>query len=617
MATNKERIEALEAGLGGVQDGMQQPEDTEEDRLVAWELFEEELWARFGPTKCENFDEALTKVRQIGSLRDYQKEFERLGNRVHGWSQKALVGSFMGGLRSEISETICDKLGSHEGQTTTTPKANFTPPLPIRLALPTTSKASHVKRLSWEEMQRRRAKGLCFNYDDKFTSAHRCKGPQILLLEGSIDDDLEGDIKEAKIDIPSDPEISLHALTGWTTTKTMRVTAKIGTHDIVVLIDSGSTHNFISDKVAALLHLLVVPTTPFHVRVANDQPLKCQGRFDNIHILLQGIPFSITFYSLPLTSLDLVLGVQWFEQLGSVVCDWKRMTMEFQWANKPRLLQGSNTCILQQASLEAISKDMRHTSSIFAICLQPPDAPYQTIQLDMQTLIEAFTAIFEKPQQLPPVCEIDHCIPLKKGTKPINVRPYRYAYFQKAEIEKQVLDMLKLGLIRPSTNPFSFLKFYIQTDQWSLKYLLEQRMVTPEQQKWVAKLLGYDYEILYKLGCENSAADALSRVPGSQTLNALFVSQAKIWEEIKIASIDDAYMARISKLAAIKSGLPYTNRHGLIFYKNRVVVPPQSHIPNQLLHEFHDSPLGGHSGVLRTYKVSLNSLLALNVSHGE
>ena len=67
----------------------------EKGRSVTWELFEEELWARFGPTECEDFDEALSKVQQIGSLRDYQKEFERLGNRVHGWSQKALVGSFM------------------------------------------------------------------------------------------------------------------------------------------------------------------------------------------------------------------------------------------------------------------------------------------------------------------------------------------------------------------------------------------------------------------------------------------------------------------------------------------------------------------------------------------
>lgn len=67
--------------------------------MVTWSIFEEELWARFGPTECEDFDEALSRVRQMGSLRDYQKEFEKLGNRVHGWTQKVLVGTFTGGLK--------------------------------------------------------------------------------------------------------------------------------------------------------------------------------------------------------------------------------------------------------------------------------------------------------------------------------------------------------------------------------------------------------------------------------------------------------------------------------------------------------------------------------------
>ena len=35
------------------------------------------------------------------------------------------------------------------------------------------------------------------------------------------------------------------------------------------------------------------------------------------------------------------------------------------------------------------------------------------------------------------------------------MKPYRYAYFQKAEIEKQVQEMLISGLIQPSTSPFS------------------------------------------------------------------------------------------------------------------------------------------------------------------
>lgn len=37
-----------------------------------WKLFEEELWAKFGPTEYEDFDEALSKIKQVGCLRDYQ-----------------------------------------------------------------------------------------------------------------------------------------------------------------------------------------------------------------------------------------------------------------------------------------------------------------------------------------------------------------------------------------------------------------------------------------------------------------------------------------------------------------------------------------------------------------
>lgn len=56
-------------------------------------------------------------------------------------------------------------------------------------------------------------------------------------------------------------------------------------------------------------------------------------------------------------------------------------------------------------------------------------------------------------------------------------------------------------------------KFVIMTDHQSLKYLLEQKLTTPTQQAWMAKLMHFDYEIMYKRGVENSAADALSRVP--------------------------------------------------------------------------------------------------------
>lgn len=54
-------------------------------------------------------------------------------------------------------------------------------------------------------------------------------------------------------------------------------------------------------------------------------------------------------------------------------------------------------------------------------------------------------------------------------------------------------------------------KVLIKTDHQSLKYLLDQRITTTNQQKWITKLMGMDYEIIYRKGKENVVADSLSR----------------------------------------------------------------------------------------------------------
>jgi len=53
--------------------------------------------------------------------------------------------------------------------------------------------------------------------------------------------------------------------------------------------------------------------------------------------------------------------------------------------------------------------------------------------------------------------------------------------------------------------------FVVRIDQQSLKFLLEQKVGTHFQQKWLTKLLGYDFIVEYKKGVYNWVADALSR----------------------------------------------------------------------------------------------------------
>ena len=54
-------------------------------------------------------------------------------------------------------------------------------------------------------------------------------------------------------------------------------------------------------------------------------------------------------------------------------------------------------------------------------------------------------------------------------------------------------------------------RFVIITHQRSLKFLTDQKLWGEDQFRWTSKLIGFDFEIRYRPGLENKAADALSR----------------------------------------------------------------------------------------------------------
>ena len=61
-------------------------------------------------------------------------------------------------------------------------------------------------------------------------------------------------------------------------------------------------------------------------------------------------------------------------------------------------------------------------------------------------------------------------------------------------------------------------RFVEWTDQHSLKFIMSQREIGVEY-RWVGKLMGYDFEIKFKLGFTNSTTDALFRHPASLMLS--------------------------------------------------------------------------------------------------
>ncbi|CAJ2679667.1 unnamed protein product [Trifolium pratense] len=144
-------------------------------------------------------------------------------------------------------------------------------------------------------------------------------------------------------------------------------------------------------------------------------------------------------------------------------------------------------------------------------------------------------------------------------------------------------------------------KFIVHTDQRSLKHITEQKLMGEEQQKWIAKLIGFDFEVKYKPGKENSAADALSR---QMQYAAIAMVQCEAWEGLEEEiQCDEKLKNIIQDLMSNSLSHPgYQLKGGKLFHEGRIVIPKQSPRIAWILHEFHDTATGGHSGYLRTYK---------------
>lgn len=74
----------------------------------------------------------------------------------------------------------------------------------------------------------------------------------------------------------------------------------------------------------------------------------------------------------------------------------------------------------------------------------------------IEALIKEFTDVFAwSPKEIGRTALVEHAIPVEEGCIPIHQAPYRVSHKEKALIRSQVNEMLELGVIRPSTSPWS------------------------------------------------------------------------------------------------------------------------------------------------------------------
>ena len=146
-------------------------------------------------------------------------------------------------------------------------------------------------------------------------------------------------------------------------------------------------------------------------------------------------------------------------------------------------------------------------------------------------------------------------------------------------------------------------QFVVQTDQHNLCFLLEQRVVEAEYQKWILKLMPYNFTIQYKPGNTNLVADALSKAPSEASLSLLTTPIIKDFEELKEMVVADSFLANIQQAVQQdpKSHPGFSLVAGHLYYQGKLVIPIASPYVPLLLNEFHNSVVAGHVEIRRTY----------------
>jgi hypothetical protein len=228
---------------------------------------------------------------------------------------------------------------------------------------------------------------------------------------------------------------------------------------MLILVDSGSSASFLIQEWAKQAKVQTQSAEPVQVSVANGAKLTSDQMVPDFSWLTQGNTFSTSVCILPLSCYDMILGMDWLESHSPMWIHWRCKIMRFHHKNRRISIHGlkpkTQSCI--KISSKKLVGLMRKGGIAQLLQLSPVlKHKKEEVVLDtIQQLVHQFANIFQQPTKLPPQRTMNHHIPLLLGAIPVDVKPYRYSPAQKDEIESQLTEMLKNGIIQPSVSLFA------------------------------------------------------------------------------------------------------------------------------------------------------------------
>jgi hypothetical protein len=242
---------------------------------------------------------------------------------------------------------------------------------------------------------------------------------------------------------------------------TLRIRGIIQGQWAITLIDGGATHNFIDASLVSRWALQTEEFEGFDVAVADGHTVECLDRVPNLEMKLGNYTVRDTFYVVDLSDTDVVLGVQWMITLGKITTNYQTLEMGFRDQDgKKVVLRGMSIGAPRTVSAKRMERIFRHGEVAYAaeclITTQKDSEGRQQYHTEIKNLLGRHQQVFEAiPPGRPPDRGFEHTIELEEGAKPMITPPYRHPRRFKDEIEKAIKELLAMGHIRLSSNPFA------------------------------------------------------------------------------------------------------------------------------------------------------------------